>query len=193
MRKDYLESEESSFPEINQSESKRTLYLALGSTLTFILYSIIVLDSVGKCFRLEDGPNSLGLTFTYNLEMVQEFFELRNQDELGCYRDFLKVWDVLFVVIYTSMYYFWVMYLFDKKKVFLAVPIIVMLADWGENFAEILMIDSYLDSNSISESLVSLGSWINMVKWIFLSLTYLIILGGIVAKVKSFFTKIESF
>ena len=47
--------------------------------------------------------------------------------------------------------------------------------------------------NSISETLVSLGSRINMVKWIFLSLTYLIILGGIVAKVKSFFTKIASF
>ena len=56
-------------------ESRRNLYLAIGSTLAFSLYSVLILDSVSKCFRLEDSSNSLGLTFSYTLQMVQDFFE----------------------------------------------------------------------------------------------------------------------
>ena len=83
------------------SESRRVLYMAIGSTLAFVLYSS--LDN-GKCFRLEDSSNSLGLTFSYTLQMVQDFFELRSQDQLGCYREFLQLWDVIFAIIYATMY-----------------------------------------------------------------------------------------
>lgn len=171
------------------SESRRILYMAIGSTLAFVLYSS--LDN-GKCFRLEDSSNSLGLTFSYTLQMVQDFFELRSQDQLGCYREFLQLWDVIFAVIYASMYCFWIMYFFRSRRILLVVPILAMVADWAENFVEIMMIDSYLDSNSISETLVSVGSGINMIKWIFLSLTYLIVLVGIANKIKSALSKSKS-
>ena len=71
-------------------------------------------------------------------------------------------------------------------------PILAMVADWAENFVEIMMINSYLESNSISETLVSVGSGINMIKWIFLSLTYLIVLVGIANKIKSALSKSKS-
>ena len=121
--------------------------------------------------------------------MVQDFFELRSQDQLGCYREFLQLWDVIFAVIFASMYCFWIMYFFHDQRLFLAVPLLAMAADWAENVVEIMMIDSYLDSNSISETLVSLGSGINMLKWILLSLTYLIVLVGIRKKIKSVLRK----
>jgi len=187
-----LEVDSGTITKENPSESRRILYLAIGSTLAFSLYSVLILDPVGKCFRLEDSSNSLGLTFSYTLQMVQDFFELRSQDQLDCYSEFLQIWDVIFAVIYASMYCFWIMYFFRSRRILLLVPLLAMVADWAENFAEILMINSYLDSNSISGTLVSVGSGINMFKLILLSLTYLIILVGIANKIKSVLSKSKS-
>ena len=174
------------------SETRKILSFALGSTLVFLLYSVLVLEPVGKCFRLDDSSNSLGLTFTYTLEMVQEFFNLRSQNQLDCYSDFLLIWDVIFAVIYASMYCFWTMYFFENRRILLAVPVLAMVADWAENFAEILMINNHLDSGTISVTLVSVGSFINVFKWTMLSLTYLIILAGIINKIKSILTKTKN-
>lgn len=183
------EVDSSTIPIEKNLGNRRTLYLAIGSTLAFSLYSVLILDSVGKCFRLEDSSNSLGLTFSYTLQMVQDFFELRSQDQLGCYREFLQIWDVIFAVIYASMYCFWIMYFFHSRRIIVVVPLLAMVADWSENFIEIMMINNYLDSNTISQNLVSVGSGINMLKWVFLSLTYLIILVGIRKKIKSALSK----
>ena len=187
MKEGSLEVDSGIITKEKPSESRRTLYLAIGSTLAFSLYSVLILDPVGKCFRLEDSSNSLGLTFSYTLQMVQDFFELRSQDQLDCYSEFLQIWDVIFAIIYATMYGSWIMYFFHSRRILLVVPILAMVADWAENFVEIMMINSYLESNSISETLVSVGSGINMIKWIFLSLTYLIVLTGIVVKIKSSF------
>ena len=173
--------------EIKESESffsRRTLYMALGSTLAFVMYSVFVLDPTGKCFRVEEGSNSLGLTLSYSLQMVQEFFDSRSSNQLDCYKEFLQIWDVIFAVIYTSMYCFWILYLFNGRRILLIIPILGMIADWAENITEILMINSYLDSDSISETVVSIGSGLNMMKWILLMSTYLIILLGIFNKVR---------
>ena len=40
-----------------------------------------------------------------------------------------------------------------------------MIADWVENYVELLMLDTYLNANTISEILVSLGSGINSFKF----------------------------
>ena len=183
------EADSGTIPIEKNSGNRRTLYLAIGSTLAFSLYSVLILDPVGKCFRLEDSSNSLGLTFSYTLQMVQDFFELRSQDQLGCYKKFLQIWDVIFAIIYDSMYCFWIMYFFHERQIITVVPLLAMVADWAENFIEIMMINSYLDSNTISQKLVSVGSGINMFKWVFLSLTYLILLVGIAKKIKSALSK----
>ena len=189
MEEDVLVAGSEESEEVESFVSRHALQLALGSTTAFILYSVFVLDPTGKCFRLEEGSNSLGLTFSYTLQMVQEFFDSRSSSQLECYREFLQIWDVIFAVIYTSMYCFWILYLFNGRRILLIIPILGMIADWAENITEILMINSYQDSNTISGTLVSVGSGINMVKWVMLSLTYLILLTGIVVKMRSFLWK----
>ena len=169
----------------------RTLYFAIGFTLAFFLYITFVLVSVGSCFAVDVGSNSLGLSFSYTKEMVQNFFESRTQEQLLCYSQFLQIWDAIFAFIYTLMYSSWIMYLFNKKRLLLIIPILGMLADWAENYSEILMLKTYLNSNSISETLVSIGSGINSFKWILSSLTYLIILIGIIITLKIFLTKFK--
>jgi hypothetical protein len=185
MEENALAADSEGIKESDSHVTRRTLYMALGSTLAFILYSVLIFAPAGKCFNVADGSNSLGLTFSYTLQMVQEFFESRSTSQLDCYSEFLLIWDVIFAIIYTSMYSFWILYFFQNRRILLVVPLLGMVADWAENITEILMINSYLDSNTISESLVSVGSGLNMIKWTMSTLTYLIIFAGIANKIKS--------
>ena len=169
----------------------RTLYFAIGFTVAFFLYITFVLGPVGSCFTVDVGSNSLGLSFSYTKEMVQNFFESRNQEQLLCYSQFLQIWDAIFAFVYTLMYASWILYFFKNKRLFLIIPILGMIADWAENYVELLMLETYLNSNSISETLVSLGSGINSFKWVLSSLTYLIILFGIIITLKIFLRKFK--
>ena len=81
------------------------------------------------------------------------------------------------------------MYFFKKNRLFLIIPILAMIADWAENYVESLMLETYLNSSAISETLVSLGSGINSFKWSLSILTYLIIIVGIMSTLKILLTK----
>ena len=167
----------------------RALYLALGSTLAMFMYVKFVLGYFSKCFTLDTGANSLGLSFYYTIDMVQNFFESRTRLQLLCYSQFLRIWDTIFALVYTLMYATWFMYFFKTKRLLLIIPMLAMVADWTENYVELLMLETYLNLSPLSEALVLLGSGINSFKWSFLILTYLVILIGIINKFKIFFTK----
>ena len=174
---------------IQDSKSKNILYFALGSTVAFMLYITFVLTPVGACFNLDSGSNSLGLSFSYSKDMVLSFFESRSQEQLLCYSRFLQIWDAIFAIIYTLMYASWIVWLFNNKRWLALIPILGMISDWSENYIELIMIKTYSNAGAISEMIVSLGSGINSFKWILSSLTYLIILIGIIIAIKNFFTK----
>ena len=165
---------------IKYFHNNKTLSFVLVSTLVFILYITLILSRVSGCFTLEVGSNSLGLSFYYTKDMVQNFFELRTEEQLLCYSDFLKIWDTIFAVVYTFMYASWIAFLLKNKRIFLIIPIFAMICDWVENYIEILMLEIYLKSKLIPDTFVSLGSGINSFKWIFLTLTYFVILFGII-------------
>lgn len=171
------------------NNNKRTLYLAIGFTLVFFFYITYILAPFSNCFKLDTGANSLGISFSYTLEMVQNFFESRNQEQLLCYSEFLQIWDAIFAFVYTLMYTSWIAYFFNNKRLFLSIPILCMVADWAENYVELIMLETYLNSSPISETFVLLGSGINSFKWIGSSITFLIILIGIILKLKTILTK----
>tara|TARA_Y100000385_G_scaffold41319_1_gene38499 strand:- start:26 stop:475 length:450 start_codon:yes stop_codon:yes gene_type:complete len=137
-----------------------------------------------SCFRIDIGTNSLGLSI-YNMEMVQGFFQARDQAQLLCYSQFLKLWDIIFAVVSTAMFGSWIVYFFKNKRLLLLAPTVLgMIADWSENFVELLMLETYLNSGVISETLVSLGSGLNLFKLTTIGFTYLIILVGLVITLK---------
>ena len=121
--------------------------------------------------------------------MVENFFVSRTKEQLLCYSRFLKIWDVVFALIYTLMYVSWTLLLFSNKRLFLAVPILCMFADWAENYLELLMLETYLNSGLISELIVAFGSGINSLKLTLSYLSILIVLVGILMALKVFFTK----
>ena len=169
--------------------NNKILSLALTSTLVFIIYTALILSRVSSCFTLEVGSNSLGLSFSYNIDLVQTFFDSRNQEQLICYGEFLKIGDIFFAVVYTTMYASWIALLLKNKHFYLIIPILAMVCDWSENYLEILMLESYVQSNLIPQNLVSLGSGINSFKWILSSLTYLVILLGILFVLRNLLKK----
>ena len=173
---------------IKSFQNNRTLYFAIVFTLAFFLYITFILGRVSSCFTLDVGVNSLGLSFYYTKDMVQNFFEARTQEQLLCYSQFLQIWDAIFAFVYTLMYASWITYFFKNNRLFLIIPILAMIADWAENYIELLMLETYLNSSPISEIFVSLGSGINSFKWILSILTYLIILIGIMITLKIFIT-----
>ena len=121
--------------------------------------------------------------------MVENFFVSRTQEQLLCYSRFLKIWDVVFALIYTLIYVSWTLLLFSNKRLFLAVLILCMFADWAENYLELLMLETYLNSGLISELIVAFRSGINSLKLTLSYLTILIVLVGILMALKVFFTK----
>jgi len=64
-----------------------------------------------------------------------------------------------------------------------------MIFDWVENYVELLMLETYLNSDLVSGKMVSLGSGINSIKWSLIILTYLIILIGIMGALRIFLKK----
>ena len=87
------------------------------------------------------------------------------------------------------MYASWIVWLFNNKRWLALIPVLGMASDWSENYIELIMIKTYSNAGVINESIVSLGSGINSFKWLLSSLTYLIILIGIIIAIKNFFTK----
>jgi hypothetical protein len=176
---------------IKNFKNNKILYLAIGFTLVFFLYLTLALVPASSCFKLNIGSNSLGLSFSYTKDMVLSFFESRTRDQLLCYSKFLQMWDAIFALVSTLMFGSWILYLFKNKRLFLIAPsILCMIADWSENYIELLMVETYLNSNTISETLVSLGSGINSFKFAMIGVTYLIILTGIIITLKIFLTNL---
>ena len=174
---------------IKHLKNHRPLYFAIGFTLLFVFYISLILVPFSSCYRLDVGSNSLGLAI-YNTEMVQGFFQARDQAQLFCYSQFLQFWDVIFAVLSSAMFGSWIIYLFKNKRLVLVAPTVLgMIADWSENFLELLMLKTYSNSGAISETLVSLGSGLNMFKLTMSGLTWLIILVGIILALKTFLTK----
>ena len=165
------------------------LYFSLGATLLMVFYLRFFLSDYSKCFSVEVGINSLGLTFYYTVEIVKDFFESRTQEQLICYREFLQIWDPIFAIVYTLMYSSWIIYFFKNKYHYLVVPCLVTITDWVENYIELMMLENFINSDMLSPTLVSFGSGINTLRWLLFSVIYLLIIIGIVKAIKKTITK----
>jgi hypothetical protein len=148
------------------------------------LYAQFILGHYSSCFSIPNSINSLGLTFGYNTNTVQHFFGIRSNEQLHCYARFIMIWDTIFAVLYTLMYSLWFVYLIKKWRIALIIPILHMFSDWIENYIELLMLEGYIDTYTLSENLVSLGSGITVLKWLLSIVTYSIIIFGIITKLK---------
>lgn len=152
--------------------------------MIMVVYAQFVLGHFSQSFAVENGLNSLGLSFGYSNEDVLLFLESRSIQQLHGYVDFLKVWDTIFPLVYTLMYTLWIMYFFRKSRYLIIIPCMHMLADWIENYIEVSMVNQYIDIGALNETLVAQGSFVTMTKWVLSMLTYGIIVFGVIRTLK---------
>lgn len=153
-------------------------------TVAMVFYAIFVFGNTSACFLIEEGPNSLGLSFGYKYNEVLKFFAIRSEAQLLCYRDFITIWDNIFPFIYGLMYLGWFAVLFKSKWLIFGLPLIRSSADWIENAIEIAMTNQFLSSGTLSAELATWGSVSSMIKWGLSILVYGILTYGIITVIR---------
>jgi len=176
-----------SFPKINTSiiDQRKTLIIALISTLIMILYASIVLGNKSACFQEQIGQDMrvFGLHFGYDLDYALKFFSSLNESGLHCYKIFTQIWDTIFPILYGLMYISWYVYLLknsglskSKWKILRFYPLFPVLLDWLENIAELRMLTYFQKYNGLNDEIVQTASTISQIKWFSSSVNYLVIL-----------------
>jgi hypothetical protein len=170
---------------------KSSLLIASIVTIVVFGYLFLVMMDAGKCFEIADSTQkSLGTSFGLTTEMIQGFFSIRSKEMIVCYKEFNLIWDNIFGLLYGLMYIFWVSLLFKpyatKVKWLNLFPVLQVLFDWLENAEVVQLANSFLLGEPLAASNMQLVSIFSMGKWIGSSLVFLIIIVGIVWRIRDF-------
>ena len=165
------------------------LVTGVSLTIIFIGYLVLVMMGKGAAFELADSNmRSLGTSFGFDQADIHAFLSARSKEMITAYITFNQVWDVLFGLIYGLMYVVWVSVLLKplshKVGGLNLVPFLQVLFDWLENYQLALLANQYLNDGMISPANAKLASVFSMFKWACASLTYTLILIGIILMIR---------
>lgn len=165
------------------------LVTGVSLTIIFIGYLVLVMMGKGAAFEVADSNmRSLGTSFGFDQADIHAFLSARSKEMITAYITFNQVWDVLFGVIYGLMYVVWVSVLLKplshKVGGLNLVPFLQVLFDWLENYQLALLAHQYLNDGMISPANAKLASVFSMLKWACASLTYILILIGIILMIR---------
>ena len=165
------------------------LVTGVSLTIIFIGYLVLVMMGKGAAFEVADSNmRSLGTSFGFDQADIHAFLYARSKEMITAYITFNQVWDVLFGVIYGLMYVVWVSVLLKplshKVGGLNLVPFLQVLFDWLENYQLALLANQYLNDGMISPADAQLASVFSMFKWACASLTYTLILIGIILMIR---------
>lgn len=165
------------------------LVTGVSLTIIFIGYLVLVMMGKGAAFEVADSNmRSLGTSFGFDQADIHAFLSARSKEMITAYITFNQVWDVLFGVIYGLMYVVWVSVLLKplshKVGGLNLVPFLQVLFDWLENYQLALLANQYLNDGMISPANAKLASVFSMFKWACASLTYILIVIGIILMIR---------
>ena len=165
------------------------LVTGVSLTIIFIGYLVLVMMGKGAAFEVADSNmRSLGTSFGFDQADIHAFLSARSKEMITAYITFNQVWDVLFGVIYGLMYVVWVSVLLKplshKVRGLNLVPFLQVLFDWLENYQLALLANQYLNDGMISPANAKLASVFSMFKWACASLTYILIVIGIILMIR---------
>ena len=165
------------------------LVTGVSLTIIFIGYLVLVMMGKGAAFEVADSNmRSLGTSFGFDQADIHAFLSARSKEMITAYITFNQVWDLLFGVIYGLMYVVWVSVLLKplshKVGGLNLVPFLQVLFDWLENYQLALLANQYLNDGMISPANAKLASVFSMLKWACASLTYILILIGIILMIR---------
>jgi hypothetical protein len=169
--------------------AKSNLITALIATAVFVGYLLFVLTAQGKAFAVADSAvKSLGTSLGFGQAEILAFLSERSPQMISAYINFNLVWDTLFGLIYGVMYVIWVSVLFKPNPqrfgILNLLPFGQVVFDWLENASLATLSNQYLADGTISSSTALLASTFSTTKWVFSLLTYVVILVGIVIRLR---------
>ena len=169
--------------------AKSNLATALLATGIFGGYLVVVLTAQGNAFAAANSTvKSLGTSLGFGQAEILAFLSERSDQMISAYVNFNQVWDTLFGLIYGVMYVIWVSVLFKQNSqrfgILNLLPFGQVVFDWLENASLATLSNQYLADGTISSSTAMLASTFSTAKWVFSLLTYLVILVGIVIRIR---------
>ncbi len=169
--------------------SKSNLVTALVATAIFAGYLVFVLTAQGKAFAVANSTvKSLGTSLGFGQTEILAFLSERSDQMISAYINFNQVWDTLFGLIYGVMYVLWVSVLFKPSSqrvgILNLLPFGQVIFDWLENASLAALSNQYLADGTISSSTALLASTFSATKWVFSLLVYVLILVGIVIRLR---------
>jgi hypothetical protein len=169
--------------------AKSNLITALIATAVFVGYLLFVLTAQGKAFAVANSTvRSLGTSLGFGQAEILAFLAERSDQMISAYINFNLVWDNLFGLIYGVMYVVWVSLLFKPNSqrfgILNLLPFGQVMFDWLENLSLSALSSQYLADGTVSSSTAILASTFSAIKWVFSLLVYLVILAGIVIRIR---------
>jgi len=167
-----------------------TWLIAIALTTVTFGYLFFVMMDVAKCFEVADSSvGSLAISFGFSAEMVEQFLSIRTAEMLDCYIDLNRIWDNIFAILYGFMYVAWLSVILKpyqaKWKAINLLPFLQTIFDWIENFNLANAASAYLAETPIPSLVVQVGSYANMIKWTVSSLVFILIVLGIVLRIRT--------
>lgn len=123
-----------------------------------------------------DGKIPLDLKFGYDKDQAVQVLDDIGNTTLPKYRFGLLVTDMIYPFVYGSLLGLLLLRIW-KLKWILALPVLVMLFDIGENLSILALVDTFPE---LSESHVQMASFFSSAKWVMVIVTFSVLIIGLV-------------
>lgn len=123
-----------------------------------------------------DGKIPLDLKFGYDKDQAVQVLDDIGNTTLPKYRFGLLVTDMIYPFVYGSLLGLLLLRIW-KLKWILALPVLVMLFDMGENLSILALVDTFPE---LSEANVQRASLFSSAKWVMVIVTFSVLIVGLV-------------
>ena len=160
---------------MNKLTNKKTLLLSI---IVFILFMSIVLPVVSEYTASELGSSSPDTSILLSKEELYDIAEEYGESGRNTYITLRFTFDIIWPVVYFMFLAIVTNYFIkeqkSKFKLFaLSLPLMAIIFDYAENiFASIYMLRYPLETNM----LVSILPYVSLIKWLFVSLSFLLMM-----------------
>lgn len=172
---------------------KSSLLVCLLMTAITFWYLYFVLVDAAACYAVADSTVSLGTSFWYGREMLEQFFWARTPQMIACYQELLIVWDGIFALLYGTMYVCWITYIYrpymSKVSILNLLPFLQTIFDRWENTILNQLADTYMSGELMQWFVIYTSSIFTMVKRVIYILVFVVILYGIYMRVRDRYKK----
>jgi len=167
---------------------KSSLLVCLIITAITFWYIYLVLQDAAACYEVIDSTVSLGTSFGYSREILEQFFWARTPQMISCYQELLIVWDGIFALLYGTMYVCRLSYIYKpyihKVSILNLLPFLQTIFDRWENTILNQLADTYMSGETMQRFVIYTSSIFTMVKRVIYILVFVVILYGIYMRVR---------